>query len=68
MPTKYTVFCVDLFGLAVASYDLHAGDDDAAKTEARQFLASHPSGGLGRSPMGCSVGPRGTVFYPGALG
>ena len=32
-----------LFGLAVASYDLHAGDDDAAKAEARQFLASHPS-------------------------
>ena len=43
MPTKYTVFCVDLLGLAVASYDLHAGDDDAAKAEARQFLASHPS-------------------------
>jgi hypothetical protein len=43
MPTKYTVFCVDLFGLAVASYDLHAGVDDAAKAEARQFLASHSS-------------------------
>jgi hypothetical protein len=43
MPTKYTVFCVDLFGLAVASYDLHAGDDDAAKAEARQFLSSYPS-------------------------
>jgi hypothetical protein len=44
MPSKkYKAMCVDLLGLALASFDLDAGDDDAAKAEARQYLTAHPS-------------------------
>jgi hypothetical protein len=44
MPSKkYQAFCVDLLGLAIASYEFDAGDDDVAKAEARQYLVAHPS-------------------------
>jgi hypothetical protein len=44
MPNKkYQAFCVDLLGIAIASYEFDAEDDDAAKAEARQYLVAHPS-------------------------
>jgi hypothetical protein len=44
MPNKkYQAVCVDMLGLALTSYDLEAGDDDAAKVVARQYLIAHSS-------------------------
>jgi hypothetical protein len=40
---NYTAFHVDIHGIAVARYDLIAQDDEAAKSEARNYLNLHPS-------------------------
>jgi hypothetical protein len=40
---KYVTFHVDIFGVAHASYELIAADDEAAKSEARNLLPRHPS-------------------------
>jgi hypothetical protein len=40
---KYSAHYVDLFSVPLANYALAAMDDEAAKLEARQLLAIHPS-------------------------
>jgi hypothetical protein len=40
---SYRAYHVDLTGVALASYDLLASDDEAAKLEARQYLSLHSS-------------------------
>ena len=40
---RYFAYHVDPHGVARSSYELHAGDDDAAKAEARYFLKFHPT-------------------------
>jgi hypothetical protein len=42
-PPKYFAYHVDLHGVALASYELNATDDEKAKAEARYFLKLHPS-------------------------
>jgi hypothetical protein len=39
----YVAYYVTLLGVAEASYELQAKDDEAAKTEASQFLSLHAS-------------------------
>ena len=42
-PTKYHAYHVDPHGVARASYELNATDDEGAKSEAQWFLKLHPS-------------------------
>jgi hypothetical protein len=39
----YIAYYVDLSGVAQASYELKANEDDAAKNEAREYLKLHLS-------------------------
>ncbi|HWI68551.1 MAG TPA: hypothetical protein VNS88_09240 [Nitrospiraceae bacterium] len=41
--STYFAYHVSLQGVANASYELHAADDEAAKVEAKYFLKFHPS-------------------------
>ena len=41
--SKFFAYHVDLRGVTRASYELHATDDEGAKSEARQLLKLHPS-------------------------
>ena len=43
MISKYFAYYVDLSGVSRASYELHAGSDEAAKAEALHLLKFHPS-------------------------
>jgi hypothetical protein len=40
---SYRAYHVELSGIPLASYDLMASDDEAAKSEARHYLSFHPS-------------------------
>jgi hypothetical protein len=40
---RYIAYHVDLSGNALASYELAASEDEAAKIEARKLLKFHPS-------------------------
>jgi hypothetical protein len=42
-PTQYFAYHVDLSGVALASYQLRAADDEGAASEARWLLKLHPS-------------------------
>jgi hypothetical protein len=39
----YVAYHVNTFGVSEASYELQAKNDEAARTEALQFLKLHPS-------------------------
>ena len=53
----YVAYHVNIFGVSEASYELQAKNDDAARTEALQFLKLHPSV-EGWPTVGCAVQPR----------
>jgi hypothetical protein len=43
MPPRYFAYYTDTSGANTSSYELKAGDDEQARTEAQYFLSFHPS-------------------------